>query len=144
MIYAALREEIEAGPLAVECAGKSDAEIADILNDRRFTGVTSRFVTARTILAEVSGGSAILDKLEAAAPAVPDLKWAMIFLAGEGGIDIGHAGTRANLEALAAVGVITDGEAQALLQMAYTAMSRAELAGIGTITHQDVAQALRG
>jgi len=130
MTYRALKTEIETGPLADECAGKSDAEIADILNDRRFTGVRSRFVTARTILAEVPGGAAILDKLDAAAPAIPDLKWAMRFIAGETGIDIGHAGTRANLEAL--------------LEMGYTAMSRAEIAGIGTITHQDVAQALRG
>lgn len=144
MNYHALKDEIESGPLAQECSGKSDGEIADILNDRRFAGVKSRFVTARTILAEVPGGAAILDKLEAAAPAIPDLKWAMRFIAGETGIDIGHAGTRANLEALAATGVITADEALALLQMAYTAMSRAEIAGIGTITHQDVAQALRG
>lgn len=144
MDYMALQAEIETGPLATECAGKSDAEVAAILNAPHAPGVRPRFVTGRTILAEIAAGADILDKLEAAAPNIPPLKWAMRFLIGEAGIDIGHPGTRAQITALAAAGVITEPERDALLSMGETTMSRAELAGFGSITPGDVSRALRG
>jgi hypothetical protein len=144
MNYQLLRDEILTGPLATDCAGKSDAEIADILNSRRFPGIKSRFVTARTILAEVPSGAAILDKLEAVAPSIPDLKWAMRFIVGDLGIDIGHPGTRLNIETLASAGVITPEESHALLQMADATVSRAEIIGLVAVTAGDVSRALRG
>lgn len=144
MDYAALHAELETGPLSAECTGKSDAEIADMMNASRFPGVRSRFISARTILAELADGAVILDKLEAAAPGIPPLKWAMRFLSGETGIDIGHAGTRTNIEMLEAGGILNDAERDALLAMAACTVSRAEVAGFGTITPGDVSRALRG
>jgi len=144
MDYAALQAELETGPLSTECAGKTDVEIAEVLNTPRFPGIRSRFISARTILAELADGAVILDKLEAAAPGIPPLKWAMRFLSGETGIDIGHAGTRVNIEMLAAGGILTAAERDALLAMAACTVSRAEIAGFGQITPGDVSRALRG
>lgn len=144
MDYAALRNEIESGPLAAECTGGTDKEIAAILSRRDISAPCERFVSARTILAEVPGGAAILDKLEAVATSIPDVKWAMKFLQTETGIDVGHATTRAQIDALVTAGVLTEFEGAALKNMALKTCSRAEIAGFGTVTPGDVSRALRG
>lgn len=122
----------------------TDSEIAAVLNFPQIAGTQSRFITARTILAEIANGAAILDKLEGAAPAIPPLKWAMRFLTGETGIDIGHDGTRQNIQMLAAAGVLTSGEAADLLALADCTVSLADQAGFGTVTAGDVSRAQRG
>ena len=144
MDYAALKTEIEAGPLATECAGGTDEAIAAILNRSDIIAACERFVSARTILAEVSAGAAILDKLEVAATTIPDVRWAMKFLQTETGIDVGHATTRAQIDALVTAGVLTDTEGGALKNLALKECSRAEIAGFGTVTAGDVSRALRG
>lgn len=144
MDYSALKTEIDTGPLAAECAGCTDEAIAAILNRGNTIAACERFVSARTILAEVPAGATILDKLEAAAATIPDVKWAMKFLQTETGIDVGHATTRAQIDALVTAGVLTETEGAALKNLALKACSRAEIAGFGTVTAGDVSRALRG
>lgn len=144
MDYSALKTEIETGPLAAECAGGADESIATILNRSDIPTVCGRFVSARTILAEVSAGAAILDKLEAVAATIPDVKWAMKFLQTETGIDVGHATTQAQIDALVVAGILNETEGGALKNLALKACSRAEIAGFGTVTAGDVSRALRG
>ena len=71
MDYQLLKTEIETGPLSAECAGKSDDEIAAILNTPRFDAVANRRITIDRVLAECDNAGVILDKLEAAAAIVP-------------------------------------------------------------------------
>lgn len=149
MNYAALKAEIQTGSLAAELApfivSGSDAEIARILNDPRFTGPKSRIINARTILAEYPGGpiaaSVVLDKLDASTMSA--VKWAMSFIRGDG-IDIGNPVTRSMLDQLASSGVITLAEAENLKLMGNAFVSRAEIALGSMVTHEQVGRALRG
>ena len=145
MDYQALKNEIETGPLAGELTGLTDVGITSLLNAPRYTAVAERFITARTILNECGpvAGAAILDKLEAAAAMSSPLKWAMKFLLSDG-IDIGATSTRAQIDALAAAGVLTVDESKLLQDMALQPASRAEIAGLGVVTYSDVSRALNG
>lgn len=149
MNYAALKVEIQTGPLAAELApfvaSGSDAEIAKRLNDPRFTGPKSRILNARTILAEYPGGpmaaASVLDKLDVST--LSAVKWAMSFIRGDG-IDIGHVATQGMLDQLAAGGVITAAEAANLKQLGITPKSRSEIVVGAPVTHEQVGHALRG
>lgn len=145
MEYTTLKQEILNGPLSAELMGLSDDATASILNEQRFAAIQERFITARTILAELGAdvGAGILDKLEAASAQSSPLKWAMKFLLSDG-IDIGHSSTRSQVEALQVAGVLMASEATALLGMASKPASRAEIAGFGIVTPGDVSRALRG
>lgn len=146
MDYQALKTEIDTGPLATECAGQSDDDVADILNDKRFTTTGERYVTARTVLAELGAttGAAILDKLEAAATQSSPVKWMLKFLTQDSGLDVGQTETQGCIDALALAGVLTTDEATALKSMALLPTSRAEILGFGTVAAGDVSRALRG
>jgi hypothetical protein len=144
MDYQKLKEEIETGPLAMDLLGRTDAEIAALLNERTATAVQSRFVTGRTILAEIADGADILDALEAASAVIPAVKWAMLYLKGETGIDIGYPSTRAQLDALAVAQVLTTNQAEALKDMALLPASRVEIIGLPSVSYGDVSRALRG
>lgn len=134
-----LKNEIDNGPLASEFIGKSDNEVADILNDTsRFTSIKSRYVTARTFLAELPNGAEILDKLEVAASNISTLKWALRFLQLNSGVDIGHPNSQAQITALGSYAILTEDEANAIKNMALQPTSRAELLGWPTISYNDV------
>jgi hypothetical protein len=115
--------------------------VVDLLNARTQMAPQSRMVTARGILADVAGGAAILDKLEAVGAQVPEVRWAMKFMVGDQGIDIGHPRTRGLVQALGAQGVLTQGEADALLALAVQPCSRADLIGLPTVTEADLRSA---
>jgi hypothetical protein len=134
MDYLKLKIEIS----SAEYAGKSDDQVAAILNDPRLQAVRSRFITARSMLAELPSAAVILDKLEAAAAIISAVKWAMVYLKGDTGIDVGHPGTIAQLDALAAAGVLSSDEAAAVKNMALQPASPAELLGLGTVSYNDV------
>lgn len=138
MNYQALKTEILTGPLAAELVGKSDNEISDVLNDMRYTAVKSRFITVRTMLAELAGTGAIIDKLDVAAASIPEVREALRYLRGETGIDVGHPGTIAQLDALVAGGVLTNDEAESVKAMAMQPISRAELLGWQPVNYNDV------
>ena len=145
-----LQNEIVNGPLATELAPfvatGDDIAVAAILNDKRFTGLKSRLISARGVLSDYPGGpmaaAAVLDKLEAATPAVPALRWAIGFLKGEG-LDIGHPATQAMLDQLAQGGVITVLEADKMKSLGLVPMSRSELLLGHALKITDVAAAVR-
>lgn len=96
----------------------------------------SRFVTGRAVLAELGvTGAVILEKLSVfgATPQQGEaeglrlaIKWAMKFADQEGeGLDIGHPTTRQLVQTCAAVGVLTEAEATALMALAVYPTSRA-------------------
>ena len=142
----ALKTEIETGPLATECAGKGDVEIASILNRVDTPAVCERYVTARTVLAELGAeaGAAVLDKLAAAATRSSPVKWMLKFLEQDSGLDVGQAQTQGSIDALVTAGVLAADEGTALKNMAVKECSRAQIAGFGTVTAGDVSRALRG
>lgn len=145
-----LKAEIETGPLAADLApfvvAGNDGQVAAILNDKRYTGLSARIVNARTIMAEYPAGPAaaatLLDKLDSLSASVPAVKWAMGFVRADG-IDVGHPSTQGMLDQLAAGGLITTAEATNLKQMGVVPKSRAEILGT-TIDIQQIATALRG
>lgn len=143
MDYAALKTEIETGPLATECAGQSDDAVATILNAKRYTATKERYVTARTVLAELgaTAGAAILDKLEAAATQSSPVKWMLKFLTQDSGLDVGQTETQGCIDALAIAGVLTTDETLALKNMALLPTSRAEILGFGPVSYNDVNKA---
>ena len=140
MDYQALKTEIETGPLASECVGQSDDVVAAILNDKRYTATKERYVTARTVLAELGAtiGAAILDKMEAAATQSSPVKWMLKFLTQDSGIDVGQSETQGCIDALAMTGVLTSDEATALKNMALLPASRAEILGFGAVSYNDI------
>lgn len=136
MDYAKLKTELELPAYT----GLSDDQCADLLNAKTMLDVQSRFITARTILAEIADGAALLDKLEALATQVSAVKWAMKFLTSEGGLDIGHANTQGQIAALVAGGALTAAEGKALQDLALQPVPYSSTVG-GTITYHDVAAA---
>lgn len=151
MTPAELKTEIETGPLAAELApfiaAGNDGAIAGVLNEHRgSTKLLSRLVSARAVLGEYPGGpmagAAVLDKLEAASGTISAVKWVMSYLKSDG-IDIGSPATQGMLDQLAASGVITSDEATKLKSLGLVPASRADILD-ATITHIDVAKALRG
>lgn len=125
-----LTEELANDPLGLGYSGMDNSEIEAALNSKTRSRIISRFVTARTILAECADGAAILDKLEAAGATVSAVKWAMRFLQQEGGIDVGHPATLAMVDQLVGAGVLTATEGAALKELSVQVCSRAEELGL--------------
>lgn len=142
----ALSQELATDPLGLGYASHlpdSPGRVVDLLNAPTRTAIKPRFVTARGVLAEVDGGAQILDKLEALAGSVSEVKWAMKFLLTDG-IDVGHPRTRGLLDALVVGGAITMADAKALKDLALQPASRAEELGLNVITEADLRAALEG
>jgi hypothetical protein len=120
----------------------SPGKLADMMNALDFTAVKTKFVTARGVLAEYgSAGASVLDKIDAAGASDSAVKWAMKFVTSEPGIDVGHPTTRSLLNGMVST-VLTQAEADMLLNMAIQPASRAEILGIGFVTAADVQSAL--
>ena len=114
--------------------------LVNLLNDPVYQKHKTRFVTARTVLAEVTGGAEILDKLETAAQTNSAVKWAMRFVTTDG-IDVGYPGTQQLLDSLVG-SVLTQTECDALKNLALQSASRAEVLGLPYVTEQQVRNAL--
>lgn len=115
--------------------------IQEMLNAQNYQKYKSRFITARTVLAEVAGGAEILDKLEAAAQVNSAVKWAMKFITSDG-IDIGFPVTHQLLDALANT-VLTQQEVTSLKNLSLQPASRAEMLGLTeSVTEQQVRNAI--
>lgn len=147
----ALKTELTTDPLAIGYAAHrphAPGMLAQLVNAKTTALAKERMVTARGIMASYglgpTAGAAFLDKLEALAPAVPAIKWAMKFLQQEAGIDVGESATRAMLDSLVGVGGITQSDVDGIKAMALQPSSRAEvLFGTGVvISEADVRQAL--
>ena len=152
MNYTLLKQEILNDPMNQGYATflpDSTGKVAELLNEKKFTSVKSRIVTARGIIASYgigpSAGAVFLDKLETLSVNIPALKWAMKFLQQEAGIDIGEPATQSMLTSLIGVGGITQSEVDGVKAMALQPASRAEIVlGNNTIvTEHDVIEALK-
>jgi hypothetical protein len=113
-----LREDIINNPACAEALAARDCdELAGIMSlDRK--AIQTRFVTARTVLAECGvNGAVLLDKLDAAGATTSAVKWAMVFLRQDSGLDVGHPATQYLLQALVP-GSLTQAEADQLKVLA--------------------------
>ena len=128
-----LTEELANDPLGIGYESMTDGELEASLNAKTRSRIVSRFITARTILAECADGATILDKLEAAASVSSPVKWAMRFLTQEGGLDVGHPNTLAMIGQLVAGGVLTQAEGDSLKVLPVQVCSRAEELGVSAI-----------
>jgi hypothetical protein len=113
-----IRDRILARPdlNAMRAAGDIDG-LAAALNADAPMVAKSRFVTARTVLAECPNGSAILDAL-VAAQSISAVAWALKFLAQDSGLDIGHPTTLGMVDQLVAGGALSATQGDALKALA--------------------------
>jgi hypothetical protein len=109
-----------------------------LLNAPNYSAVKTRYVTARTILAECADGAAILDALQAAGQSVSAVKWMMTFLQQDSGMDAGHPKTQKNIDDLATAGLLSSGYAAELKALAVQPASRADVLGLAAPTARDV------
>lgn len=141
-----LRADIAADPVLSRYPATSDGAyaIADAYNTVVGKAPAPTMVTARTVLSELGMSGAIaLDKLEAAGSSNAVVRWAVKFLTGEG-LDVGHPMSQSMLDQLAAAGVLTRTEADALKALALADQTRAEALLTpwrGRLSYQDVEQA---
>lgn len=98
-------------------AARDITTLASALNAEGVKSVQSRFVTARTILAECLDGVGILDALDAAKDNRA-VGWALQFLGQDSGLDVGEPVTQAMIEQLASVGVLTPDQGAQLKSLA--------------------------
>jgi hypothetical protein len=163
--YQTLRNRILSGALQAECApyvilqadgkvtskngltpAQCDQSIADILNSRRGqTRIIETYINARMLMSKLGASlaAAILDKLDSAKAGDARVKWALIFI-GQGGLNIGDPETRTALDDLAAAGVLTAEERDAIKALAEVPASQAEIDFGRFVTGADVSIALRG
>lgn len=148
MNYAALQTEILTGPRAAECAGKSDGEIADILNAPTLTkramvpiaDLQSYIYTNGTVWWDIQSAAAnTAHPGYMVARATMDLMGARF-----NNLDFLLPRVQEVLDGLVLSGLITATHRADLEAMSHVPASRAEIAGLGMVTHQDVAKALRG
>ena len=117
MDYVALKAEINS---RADCAAALTARNIDSMAATLSVGrkaQQTRFVTARTILAECSGGGAILDALDKASVVVitapmtvemqAAIKWALKFLGQDSGLDVGNPATQGLIDACVSLAVLT-------------------------------------
>ena len=107
-----------------------------------------RFVTARTILAECSGGGTILDALEKATTGAvitpmtvelqSDIKWALKFLGQDSGVNVGTTATQGLIDACVSVGTLTTAQGASLKGMGMLSCSRAQSLGLGDVIESDL------
>ena len=136
MRWDVLRTELASDPLGRGYAAMTDEQVASSLNTKDRTVTQQTFVNAKSLMASMDPAVAagILEKLEAAAPSSPPVKWILSFLTGGGdGVDVAHPNTQAQLDALASANVLTQTEADAVKALAQRTVSRAEELGLPEI-----------
>ena len=134
MDYAALRDELQSDPGGIGYAAYLPDEpgmVVELLNKPQFLMPKTFMVTARGVISGkglgASAGAAFLDKLETLTPVVSEVKWAMRFMQGEQGIDVGNPETQATLDGLVGAAGITQVEIDGIKAMANQPASRAEI-----------------
>lgn len=110
-----LRDRILArADLSAMRAARDITGLAAALNEAPDSDAQSRFVTARTVLAECADGAAILDALSAVSGRIGAVKWALTFLSQDSGLDIGNAVTRGMIDQLVTAAALTTAQGAAL------------------------------
>lgn len=92
--------------------------LAAALNAEGVNAPISRFITARTILAECKDGAGILDALTTAAQVKNPVKWALTFLSQDSGLDVGHPATSTMIDELVASITLTEAQGAMLKALA--------------------------
>jgi hypothetical protein len=116
---AALRAQIHADPACAEALTARDLDALAAIVSAGRVGMQSRFVTARTVLAECGAlGPSILDALEAASPGNSAVKWAVKFLGQDSGLDVGNPVTQYMIGQLVDGGALTAQQGLALRGLA--------------------------
>lgn len=122
-----------------------DSAIADIFNAPSGTRLIERFENAIGIMSALGAvtGATILEKLDAAKSQIPALKWAMLAMASDVGINLGDIETQQMLDAMVVANVITEAEAESVKALAVQPSSLAYETVGQSITAADVSIALR-
>lgn len=126
-----LTEELASDPLGMGYATMTDGELEATLNAKTRTRLVSTQIGFGAVMSALgaSAGAALLDTIEVAAVSNSPVKWAMRLLAADN-LDIGNLETRAQIDALAAAGVMTEAQAATLKALAEQPCSRAEELGL--------------
>lgn len=129
-----LTEEIANDPLGIGYATMTAGELEGALNAKTRTRLVEMRIGFGAIMSALgaSAGAALLDTIEVAAVSNSPVKWAMRLLAADN-LDIGNLETRAQIDALAAAGVMTEAQATTLKALAEQPCSRAEELGVSAI-----------
>jgi len=131
--YQALYGEVVNDPANIGYSGKSDEEIANLLNLKNRTKINDVRVTDRMLIGTYDdpvAAETFLQKLEAAAKVNPLVARVVSWISpSEGGIDAGHPNTIAMLDVLVSSGVFTTDEATKFKNLAQTTVSRADELG---------------
>lgn len=122
-----------------------DSAIADLFNAPAGTRLVERFENAIGVMSAVGAvtGATILEKLDQAKATIPALKWAMLAMTSDLGINFGDPETQAMLNELANVNVLTAEEATLVMNLAVQPSSLAYQTVGQPITAADVSIALR-
>lgn len=122
-----------------------DSAIAAIFNAPSGTRLVERFENAIGILSALGAitGATILEKLDQAKSGIPALKWAMLAMASDVGINLGDIETQQMLDAMVVANVITEAEAESVKALAVQPSSLAYETVGQPITAADVSIALR-
>jgi hypothetical protein len=131
-------------PKDLDYAAK-DAAIATIFNAEVGTRLVERFENAIGIMSAVGAvtGAEILEKLDQAKAQIPALKWAMLAMASDTGINLGDHETQQMLDAMVTASVLTQAEADTVKALAVQPSSLAYQTVGQPITAADVSIALR-
>ena len=112
----------------------TDQEVADWCNTKGLISLQEKWVTERTLMAELGPvvADSIMTKLEASTDSIVK-RVVKMMSPSEGGIDVGHAATRAQLMAMSGT-LLSVEEVDALMGIAEILISPAEDAGLGFVT----------
>lgn len=105
----AIRDRVNNSPELQEARSTKDLDVlAAGLNAQGLMEIQSRYITARTILAELEDGAEILAALDAAASSSSAIKYALSFLKQDSGLDVGNPATQAMIDQLTPTVLSTD------------------------------------
>jgi len=146
MNYAVIKSELANDPESLGYSGMSDSEAAAALNTANRSRTVTTFATWRKILADLGPTvtATVKAKIEAAAESNAAVAIALDMLSeyGEGGgLDLGHANTRAVIDSLVAAEVLTADEGSAVKAMAQETISRATELNLPAVGAGHVARA---
>jgi len=125
-------QELRDDPQALGYASMSDIDAAAAMVAPYTTRVMPMPVGIGRIMSTLgaSRGAAFFDALEAAAASDSVLKWTLTILNSGGTIDVGDPESRAQLDTLAAGGVIDPQDATDIKALAEVPASRADMIGV--------------
>ena len=131
MDYAALKTEITTDPDGYGYSGKSDREVANLMNEvREAIGINRRIISTHEVW-----GATVIGELKALSSGDQQIYFALL---GMGTIDVEDANTRTAFADLFGAGTSTRTN---LIALQTRDGSRAEQLGFGNVTHGDVARA---